>query len=148
MLNQPWRGLDPCCRIYHVQIFISFRTSGSIQIAKHKLEAAPLNPGPCCAAVAGPVAVLLWSQPRLGHNLSSLAWRSQAQWRIPFRHFRGRISWSLENLHCLLCAAAVHAGRAFFNSHSVTDKIIDFSKEPAALVRDDGYTVLGCGRDI
>lgn len=55
---------------------------------------------------------------------------------------------SFENVHCLLHATAVHGGRAFFNSHSVTDKIIDFSKEPAALVRDDGYVVLGCGRDV
>lgn len=37
---------------------------------------------------------------------------------------------------------AVYCGRAFFNSPSLTDKVIDFSKEPAAHVRDDRYMLL------
>lgn len=62
MLNQLWQGWDPCRRIYHIQIFISFRTLGSF----HTFEAVARNPD---LVIAGSVAVFLWSRPQLGHNL-------------------------------------------------------------------------------
>lgn len=124
----------------------------SFQIALHTSEAAPQNLDlSSCRAFPVRPQFILGSQQTLDDALKDalfrLAWKNQPSEGDP-AYMSGRMSSSLENFRRLLHTAAVYGGRAFFKSHSVTDKIIDFSKEPAALVRDDGYAVLGCGRDV
>lgn len=67
MLNQPWQEWDPWCMTYHIQIFINFRTSGSLPDCK----SAALELWPQLLSSFNVPGSVVGSQQSLDYGISS-----------------------------------------------------------------------------
>lgn len=154
MLNQPWREWDPSGGIHHIHRFINFTTLMLLpdcftHIRSGASESCPPpRSGVARSAPVGLCSMTANAPPRPnGRRVAPARPEGTGPVKDVLRLQAGECAGAWRT-SIVYCSAAVRGGSAFFKSHGGTDKIIDFSEEPAALVRDDGYAVLGCGRDV